>query len=206
MKKNLKIKSYHDYIIKDGQFIGEFEKMYKHCEDPWMQSKQPNKYSRMAGILHIKNFGIKSVLECGCGLGYYADWIFKETGIIPKSVDISDTAVKNARKLFPYLDFTKSDITKDLIKYREIDSILFAEILWYILPDIDALIEIMEKEFKDKYLIILQVFYKGSQKYGNEYFTSLNELTEYIPFKLLGSCEATLASDSTIETCTIYEI
>jgi hypothetical protein len=38
MKKNLKIKSYHDYIIKDGQFIGEFEKMYKHCEDPWMQS------------------------------------------------------------------------------------------------------------------------------------------------------------------------
>jgi cyclopropane fatty-acyl-phospholipid synthase-like methyltransferase len=180
--------------------------MYKHCEDPWMQSKQPNKYSRMAGILHIKNFGIKSVLECGCGLGYYADWIFKETGIIPKSVDISDTAVKNARKLFPYLDFTKSDITKDLIKYREIDSILFAEILWYILPDIDALIEIMEKEFKDKYLIILQVFYKGSQKYGNEYFTSLNELTEYIPFKLLGSCEATLASDSTIETCTIYEI
>ena len=45
-------KSYHDYVIKDGKFIGKFEDMYLDVVDPWMQSSQPNKYSRMAGILH----------------------------------------------------------------------------------------------------------------------------------------------------------
>jgi protein-L-isoaspartate O-methyltransferase len=97
-------KSYHDYVIKDGKFIGKFDDMYLDVNDPWMQSSQPNKYSRMAGILHLKNNNIKSVLECGCGLGYYADWIFKETGIVPKSVDISVAAIEKAKILFPKLD------------------------------------------------------------------------------------------------------
>lgn len=74
MIKKTTQKSYHDYVIKDGEFIGDFENMYRNCEDPWMQSKQPNKYSRLAGIEHLKSFEIKSVLECGSGLGYYADW------------------------------------------------------------------------------------------------------------------------------------
>src|SRR5687767_12812902 len=98
-----KTESYHDYVIKDGKFIGKFDEMYSKYEDPWTQSKQPNKYSRMAGIIHLKNFEIKSILECGCGLGYYADWIRKETGIIPKSVDVSEIAIRNAKKLFPHL-------------------------------------------------------------------------------------------------------
>ena len=92
-------KSYHDYVIKDGNFIGKFEDMYLDVNDPWMQSSQPNKYSRMAGILHLKNGNIKSVLECGCGLGYYADWINRETGIVPKSVDISNTAIEKAKAM-----------------------------------------------------------------------------------------------------------
>jgi hypothetical protein len=31
---NNKSKSYHDYVIKDGKFIGNFEEMYKVYEDP----------------------------------------------------------------------------------------------------------------------------------------------------------------------------
>ncbi len=157
-------KNYHDYVIKDGEFIGEFEEMYKDCEDPWMQSEQPNKYSRMAGILHLKNFNIKSVLECGCGLGYYADWIHKDTGIIPKSVDVSVAAIEKARELFPELDFEVADITKELSKFSDLDCVMFSEIVWYILPDIDSLLVTLQKDFKGKYLIVNQVFYKGSQK------------------------------------------
>jgi SAM-dependent methyltransferase len=199
-------KSYHDYVIKDGQFIGDFENMYRDCEDPWMQTSQPNKYSRSAGIWHLKNFGIQSVLECGCGLGYYADWIRKETGIIPKSVDISEEAVKKAKSLFPDLDFEVADITKELSKYKDYECILFAEIIWYILPNLDALFEVMERDFKGKYLMVVQVFYKGTQKYGTEYFTSISEFVDYVPFKLVASCEATLESDSTIETSTLFRI
>jgi SAM-dependent methyltransferase len=200
------MESYHDYVIRDGKFIGKFNEMYSRFDDPWHQSEQPNKYSRMAGIMHIRNFGIKSVLECGCGLGYYANWIHHETGIIPKSVDISPVAIEKARILFPRLDFEVADISKQLENYKNYDCILFAEIIWYILPQLNDIFEALKRDFKGKYLIVNQVFYKGSQKYGTDYFTNLKEFIQYVPFKLLGQCEATTAAETTIETSTIFQI
>lgn len=198
--------SYHDYVIKDGKFIGKFDEMYSKFEDPWMQSNQPNKYSRTAGILHIKKFNIKSVLECGCGLGYYADWIRKETGIVCKSIDISEKAIEQAKILFPNLDFEVADISVDLEKYTDYDCIMLAEIIWYILPDLKKINDVLLQHFKGKYLIVNQVFYKGTQKYGNEYFTNLREFVKYMPFKLVGHCEASTEEDSTVETSSIFLI
>jgi trans-aconitate methyltransferase len=199
-------KTYHDYVIKDGKFIGKFDEMYTEFEDPWVQSAQPNRYSRMAGILHIKNFNIGSVVECGCGLGYYANWIKHETDITPKSIDISPVAIQKARKIFPQLDFEVADVASDLIKYTNYECVMFAEIIWYILPNLKNIFETLGTHFKEKYLIVNQVFYKGTQKYGTEYFTNLNEFIEYVPFTLLGKCEATTVKDTTIETSTIFKI
>lgn len=201
-----KEKTYHDYVIKDGKFIGKFDEMYSEFKDPWTQSTQPNKYSRMAGIIHMKNFNIKTILECGCGLGYYADWIYRETNIIPKSVDISTVAIEKAKVLFPHLDFEVADISKDLLKFKENDCVLLSEIIWYILPDLKGIFNVLEKEFKGKYLIVNQVFYKGTQKYGTDYFTNLKEFIDFVPFTLIGQCEATTSNDSTIETSTIFRI
>lgn len=198
--------SYHDYVIRDGQFIGRFEEMYRKFEDPWHQSEQPNRYARIAGITHLKNFGVKSLLECGSGLGYYSEWIYRETGIVPVSVDLSESAVSKARSKFPHLRFEVADVTRDLGKYREVDCVMFAEILWYILPNLQDIFGVLDKNFKGKLLLINQVFYKGTQKYGTEYFSNMNELVRYVPFDLLGKCEATLESDTTIETSTIFRI
>lgn len=198
--------NYHDYVIKDGKFIGKFEEMYKQCQDPWTQSQQPNKYARSAGIIHLQNYGIQTVLECGGGLGYYAQWIYEATGIIPKSVDISKSAIEKAQKLFPHLDFEVADISKDLPKYKAVDCVLFAEIMWYILPDLQNILQTLKENFKGKYLIINQVFYKGTQKYGNEYFTNFQELIDYIPFPLLAKLEGTAVSDTTIETSSIFKV
>ena len=38
VKNNNKTNRYQDYVIKDGKFIGDFEKMYQNCSDPWEQS------------------------------------------------------------------------------------------------------------------------------------------------------------------------
>ncbi|TAE73234.1 MAG: class I SAM-dependent methyltransferase [Bacteroidetes bacterium] len=200
------METYHDYVIKDGKFVGKFEEMYEKFEDPWTQSVQPNKYSRMAGIVHLKNIQVKSILECGCGLGYYADWIYKETNVVPKSVDISAIAIEKAKKIFPKLDFEVADICVDLEKYKEVDCIVFAEIIWYILPNLKDIFEVMKTHFKGKYLIVNQVFYKGSQKYGTEYFTNMQEFIDYVPFTLISKCEATSVSDTTIETSTMFQI
>ena len=35
MKKH---KRYQDYVIKDGQLVGDFENMYKEVDDPWEQT------------------------------------------------------------------------------------------------------------------------------------------------------------------------
>lgn len=199
-------KTYHDYVIKDGKFIGKFDEMYAECNDPWTQSTQPNKYSRMAGIIHLKNFNIKSVLECGCGLGYYADWIKRETDIIPKSIDLSAVAIEKAKALFPDLDFEQANISTDLHKFKAYECVMLSEIVWYILPDLKNLFEVLEKDFKGKYLMVNQVFYKGTQKYGTEFFTNLNEFIAYVPFSLIAKCEATTINDSTIETSTLFKI
>lgn len=199
-------KTYHDYVIKDGKFIGKFNEMYSEFSDPWTQSTQPNKYSRMAGIIHIKNFNIKTILECGCGLGYYADWIKHETNITPKSIDVSSVAIEKAKQLFPELDFEVADISNDLEKYKNYDCVILSEIIWYILPDLKKIYKVLEDNFKGKYLIVNQVFYKGTQKYGTDYFTNLNEFIGYTPFSLIGKCEATTINDSTIETSSIFKI
>jgi len=198
--------SYHDYVIKDGKFIGRFDEMYSKFDDPWTQSTQPNKYSRTAGIIHLKNFNIKTALECGCGLGYYADWIYRETDIVPKSIDISSIAIKKAKELFSDLDFEVADISKDLQKYNNYECVIFSEIVWYILEDLKKILEVLAMNFSGKYLIVNQVFYKGTQKYGNDYFTNIKEFIDFVPFKLLGQCEATTINDSTIETSTIFKI
>jgi trans-aconitate methyltransferase len=201
-----KAKSYHDLVIKDGKFIGEFEKLYNEFDDPWGQSTQPNPYARQAGIINIKRYGMKSVLECGCGLGYYAEDIYRQTGIIPKSVDSAASAIERAKKLFPHLDFEQGDITKNLPDYKGVDCIFFAEIMWYVLPNLQDLFEIMRTHFAGKYFMVVQVFYKGTQKYGTEYFTSQKELIDYVPFELVSQVEATTSEETTIETCTLFKI
>jgi trans-aconitate methyltransferase len=198
--------NYHDYVIKDGKFVGKFNEMYEKFDDPWTQKTQPNKYSRMAGIIHLKNFGVNSVLECGCGLGYYAEWINRETKIVPKSIDVSPVAIEKARELFPHLDFEVANVCTELKKYSSYDCIMFAEIIWYILPDLKKIFEILSTDFKGKLLVVNQVFYKGTQKYGNEYFTNLQEFINFVPFTLLGKCEATASTESTIETSTIFRV
>lgn len=200
-----KHKSYHDLVIKDGKFIGEFETLYQEFDDPWGQSNQPNKYARSAGISYIQKFGFKSIVEFGCGLGYFANWIYEETGVVPVSLDISENAISKGKELFPHLNLGVDNIT-NIEKYKNVDAIYLPEIMWYILDDLDAIIEKITEHFKGKYLIIIQVFYKGSQQYGNDYFTSQDELINYFPFKCMGQLQSTLFDESTIETATVFKI
>lgn len=203
-----KKKSYHDYVIKDGKFIGKFDEMYKAYDDPWMQSQQPNRYSRQMAIMNIKRYGIKSIVEYGCGLGYYADWIYKETGIVCKSIDISETAIKKAKQKFPLLDFEVGDIKQlsELGNKQNIDCILLADITWMILKDLDFVNNELLKHFRGKYLINNFVTYKGTQQYGLEFFTTTKEYIDYMPFKLIGYGEATTIDDHNIDSTTIFKI
>jgi len=199
---------YQDYVIKDGKFIGKFEEMYRKFDDPWKQSgaaHNENSYARNFAVLNIRRLGIPSIVEFGCGLGYYTDMLKCLTGARVKGVDISATAIEKAKKLWPQLDFAVDRI-QNIKQYADFDAVLFAEITWYILDDLDAIFGDMLKYLHGKYFLHNLVFYKGQQRYGTKFFTNLGEFINYVPFQLVGYAEAATVDDDSIETSTIFKI
>jgi len=201
---------YQDLVIKDGKFVGEFEKMYQLFDDPWNQTKEgyvENSISRQIVVNYIKSFGIKRLVEFGCGLGKTCDFIHSNTDIDILGVDISETSIQKSKLNYPHLNF-KVDEILNIGNYKDYDCYFFSEITWYLLEDkmIDRIFDIMKKKLKGKYFIHNLVFYKGQQKYGNEYFTSLKEFISFCPFKLVGKVEIDIYGNDCFETSSIFKI
>jgi SAM-dependent methyltransferase len=201
---------YQDYVIRDGEFIGEFESMYQRFEDPWHQSAAEHNVlsqARNAVILKIRKYDIRSVVEFGSGLGCFTEMIRDQTGAKVLGVDISETAVTTARSRFPKCEFAIDQIS-NLQAYRDYDAVLFAEITWYILPVLSQVFTNLMTYFAGKFFLHNLTFYRpGIQQYGREYFTDLDGFVAYCPFQLLEWMSASsTAADSTIETSSLFNI
>ena len=101
---------YNDLVIKDGKFIGEFEKMYQKFDDPWSQKKVYNSITRQIVCSYIKYFKINSVVEFGCGLGTTTNFIYENTGVNILGVDISETSIRKSKMMYPNLNFQVNDL------------------------------------------------------------------------------------------------
>ena len=200
---------YQDYVIRDGKFVGEFEDMYKKFPDPWLQSNKDNLQlcpTRNYTSLLIKKYNIKSLIEFGCGLGKTTNMLSNLTNCQIVGVDISETAIAKAKASFPHLDFEVGTV-EELERFSQKEAVLFAELTWYILPQLSEIFIGMKKHLKGKYFIHNLVFYKGDlQKYGRDYFTNLDEFIEKCPFKLLDRAEFDSTEQDTIKTTLVFEI
>ena len=154
-------------------------------------------------ILH--NLGISQCF--GCGLGKTTNFIYENTGIDILGVDISETSIKKSKMTYPKLKFQVNDIS-NIYEYKDYDCFFFSEITWYILEDnkIDKIFEIMKNSLKGKYFIHNLVFYKRQQKYGLDYFSTLDQFIEFCPFKLLSKTFTEFEESDSKETSTIFEI
>ena len=155
---------YGDYFIKDGKFIGDYEKIYKDFDDPWNQSKDwyvNYSPSRQAVVSFINKYKVKSIVEFGCGLGFTTDYITKNTQTKILGVDISQTSITKASMKFPELKFIQDDVS-NIIEYKNYDCFYFAEITWFLLENkkIDKIFELMKKYLKGKFFIHNLVFTK----------------------------------------------
>lgn len=83
---------------------------------------------------------------------------------------------------------------------------MFSEIIWYVLPNLTKILTTLKSDFHGKLLLVNQVFYKGTQQYGNEYFTSLKEFLEYMPFEVIDCFEEENPSTTNIGTSTLFKI
>lgn len=197
-------------MIRDGKFIGKFEEMYQKFDNPWHQIEAADdSYARHATLLSIKNCGIKSVLEVGCGLGCFTNYLHTN---IPDlqivGMDISETAITKAKKRYTDLEFIIGNLreySQNIVSGGGYDAYLFAEIMWYILNDLDIIIDNISRNCKGKFVIINQTFYKaGQQKYGRDYFTNLAEMMDYLPWKNIRSIVIERDDLDTIETHSVY--
>ncbi len=201
---------YQDLVIKDGKFVGEFEKMYQEFDDPWNQTKEgsvENSISRQIVCNYINQYQINSMVEFGCGLGKTTNFISNKTNINILGVDISETSIIKSKKRYPELKFEVNDI-ENIDEYKDYECYFFSEITWYILEDnkIDKIFEIMKNKLNGKYFIHNLVFYKGQQRYGLDYFSSLDQFIEFCPFKLLGKTICEFEESDSSETSSIFRI
>ena len=187
-------KDYHDYVIKNGKFIGKFEEMYQNIEDPWLHGKAlAIQYDIAIYLINRYNVCNKSVkiLDIGCGKGAFT---LRIKNNFPKSkitaLDISSTAIVKAKKNNRKgIDFKVSDIQKDYKKIKEkYDLIILSEIMWYILPNLkDILLFLSKNVLKKKgYFLVNQAFYKdGIQKYSNKFVENQEDFIKLTKLKLL---------------------
>jgi SAM-dependent methyltransferase len=180
-RNNPRYSRYQDYVIKNGQLVGEFEQMYQDYDDPWEQSTGEECASEKAVALNlIKRLQGKKVIELGCGLGHYTKKI-SDLGVDVLGVDVSETAIQKAKDNYPSCNFVAGDILEfDIYRQFRPDVIVMAEITWYILDKLDQFLQFMRSEFPDMYLIHLLTTYPNEvQKYGRDKFTNLKEIMSY---------------------------
>lgn len=194
----IKSKDYHDYVIKDGKFIGAFEEMYQNVNDPWYHGKAESVSYDIALYL-ISKYKICSkkgkILDIGCGKGAFTYRIKKRCPSVEISaVDISQTAIKKAKKKYGRLkiDFEVMDVQKEYKKIdKKFDLIIVSEILWYVLPNFAQILNNLKKNLKPKgYLLIKQAFYKpNEQKYGREIVSSPEDMFKILKYKIVEMIE-----------------
>lgn len=170
---------------EDGSvvFVGDFDGLYKSEADPWGQSgssddKHRNLYymnSRKLLVNLVNNctqyrVGQLEGLEIGCGHGHVTSFLNLNSSVKFKGIDISPAAIKEARSIYPDIDFKIQDWTKLLYSPFEepeqyFDVIVLGQIWWYILKDIDAVISNCASLLKRKSALIVQQAFLPDQKY-----------------------------------------
>jgi SAM-dependent methyltransferase len=136
---------YHDYVIKNGQLIGEFDQMYRKAKDvPWHQDDARSRLDCQLAAAMVRHFGpFGRVLEVGSGLGYFAD-LLAEASNADELVgfDISPEAVRRATQLFPRLRFEVLDLTmRGVARGRQFDLVAIRGCFWYLFPAMQTVVE-----------------------------------------------------------------
>ncbi len=193
-----KYEHYQDYVIKDGKIVGEFEKLYQDCNDPWEQTAREKFSSEKAialnwcGKLNNNRTTPLKVIELGCGLGLFTNKL-AQRGLNALGTDLAETAIKKAQKQYPHCQFKTADILDySIYETFQPDVFIMAEITWYVLEKLDSFMDYLKKNFQGHYLVhLLTTYPDGVQQYGKEYFTKLTEIMRYYKLSYIEYGETT---------------
>lgn len=192
---------YQDYVIKNGELVGDFDGLYREFDDPWHQSREDhvadtrraiaiNYCSRLRSAHGDQQ--VSRILEYGCGFGHLTDTL-RQQGFSAIGVDMADEAIRKARAKNPSSIFlTRSFEDPSVLSDLDPDVIVMAEITWYVLghlAEFKARLQVhAARRDGPTYLIhLLTTYAPGVQKYGTEYFTDLEGILAYFNLDYLES-------------------
>ena len=160
------------------RFVGDFDGYYRTEADPWGQSGTEEstepyyRKSRERTLALLETTNTSELLIVGCGIGYTMTNYRgnKPTKIV--GIDLSREAVKKAKTSFPEFSFYEADITKTetlaAVGNARFDTIIFEQILWYILEDIRSAFQNALGLLQPKGSIIVSNAFLREQGYGKE--------------------------------------
>mgnify|MGYP001236761236 CR=1 FL=1 len=175
---------YQDFVIKDGHFIGHFDKMYQDSDTiPWNQDVTASSIAATLDAELISyldsHYNFTSAIDIGCGLGYLTNRIFSES--IPsayhRAVDISPTAIRTAKRLFPDIRFDCMDIAEPVQVAERSDLAIGIELHWYLLDAIEVFRDNLGKLADHVY--IRQSLPHHSGYLGENTFPTLNAISHF---------------------------
>lgn len=148
-------KDYHDYVIRNGKLIAQFEDMYRYSEGvPWHQDEQENWVDVRLTVEMLKDLGpYDEVHDLGCGLGYYLVMMRERLGTKDSRAfgyDISSTACEKARTLFPEARFAPLDLmlptavsagAQPEVPARRL--FIIRGTLWYVFPQLANVVKVI---------------------------------------------------------------
>ena len=185
-----------DYVIKDGNFVGDFEGLYQNFDDPWHQSREDHVFDSRRQLALLACARLKrqrndlKVIELGCGFGFLTNQL-REQGFTSLGTDVSLTSIQKAREKNPKSLFQVADYNNfELIVEFDPDIIIMAELSWYVLDTLKDFISRLksygQSRNKPTYFIhLLATYEEGVQKYGTEKFTNLDEILAFFGMQYL---------------------
>lgn len=181
MSKKAKSGEYVFLKTPEGiQFVGKFDELYENIKDPWGQIEDDYYHQRRLNIINsVVDLHPSSILDVGCGFGHTTQALKILACKDVTGVDISKVAIKKASMLFPDVKFRQLDIRKK-VPTKKFDVVILDGILWYILQDLDGILQSLLKCINDfGYLVIAQAFIQD-QEYGTEIIRGYEGLIKYL--------------------------
>lgn len=181
IESDTKTNNYQPYFVRDGRFIGDFEEMYRQCDDPWHQDAiQPVAEDFALGLLGARRY--ERILDLGCGKGRLTQRLKMITSGAVTAVDISPTAVQIAKARYPGIEFMADAIPPLRFPDGSFDLVVTGELLWYLLPKLPELLGEIRRVLKPggHYLAIQQFYQPGEQSYGNEIMEAPEDCVAFV--------------------------
>jgi len=184
----IKSEDYHDFVIKDGKFIGEFEQMYQQVDDPWGCAEGVGALKNDLLLAAVNHLGqeVKRALDVGCGLGALTARLRKAAPFAEwRACDVSTTAVESAAHHHQGINFFQHDLNSAEVlpgAPATLDLITMAELMWYVLPSLTGILRQFHGALRPGgHFLVLQYFLApDEQQYGREVVGSPDDLINLV--------------------------